>query len=127
MPDTWSTCYRIHADVYAVSDATVYKKAQQYTADSLARTLLADTASYALLYVYRPRSGVGSIVQYNLHVDDSMVCRVKFGTKCIVKLPRAGHVKVWARTEARDEVDIDVQPGHVYFPEVYCENGFARG
>ncbi len=117
-PDMWSSCYRLHADVYVVGNIAEYKLSQRHVADSICKSLLPDTASYALLYVYRS-TGVGPLVQYNLHVNDSMVCRVKFASKFIVKLHKAGPANIWARTETREAVVIDVKPGSVYF--LKCE------
>lgn len=114
-PDVWSTCYRLWADIYKFDDlASIHSYSQQKT-DSIVSTLIPENADYALLYVYRPSSSMGVVVQYNLHVEDSVVCRVKSGTKFIIKLPNKGNTKVWARTEGRDEVQLDIQPGKVYF------------
>ncbi|WP_341834364.1 hypothetical protein WJU16_15320 [Chitinophaga pollutisoli] len=114
-PDAWSTCYRMNAELYYLEDLSPMIAVQKAAADSAMRALVPDTASYALLCVYRPRSGLGTLVQYNLHVNDSMVCRVKNGGSYQVKIDPASQALLWARTEKRTEVTVDFQPGKVYF------------
>ncbi|WP_341843063.1 hypothetical protein [Chitinophaga caseinilytica] len=114
-PDNWSTCYRLRADVYHHDGLADIVAAQQAEAAAAIRTMLPDTASYALLCVYRPKTGVGTLVQYNLHVNDSVVCRVKRGGSYMIKLHTMGQTQIWARTESRAEVSADIQPGKVYF------------
>lgn len=114
-PDGWSTCYRMSAELFYLEDLAPLLAEQQAVADSAMRTLLPDTASYALLCVYRPASGSGALVQYNLHVDDSVVCRVRNGGSYWVKIYNPGQARVWARTEKRMEVEVDFQPGKAYF------------
>ncbi|ASZ10746.1 DUF2846 domain-containing protein [Chitinophaga pendula] len=114
-PDMWSTCYRLWADVYKLDDLASVNVSSQHRIDSIVSTLIPENADYALLYVYRPSSSMGVVVQYNLHVEDSVVCRIKSGSKFIVKLTNKGNTKLWARTEGRDEVQLNIQPGKVYF------------
>lgn len=114
-PDGLSTCYRLRADIYFREDIETLLSARSAAADAAVRAILPDTASYALLFVYRPRSGVGGLVQYNLHVGDSVVCRVKNGGNYRIKLYNNGETKIWARTEAREEFTADIQPGKAYF------------
>lgn len=114
-PDAWSTCYRMNAELYYLEDLTPMLTEQKAVADSAMRTLLPDTASYALLCVYRPYAGLGVVVQYNLHVNDSMVCRVKNGSSYEVKIYSPGQAQLWARTEKRTEIMVDFQPGKAYF------------
>ncbi len=114
-PDLWSTCYRIWADVYAVSNVEKYTSLNNTQLDSIASTILPGTAPYALLYVYRPKAFTGGIVQYNLHVDDEKVTRVTNNSMEVIKLTKPGKTALWARTEARSEETLDVQMGKIYF------------
>ena len=113
-PDGWSTCYRLRADVYKVENISELHRVIKQREDSIMATLISDTASYALLYVYRP-GGIGPIVEYNLHIDDTIVCRVFNNSKFIVRINDVGKKTIWARTEARDEVTVDIEKGKVYF------------
>lgn len=114
-PDAWSTCYRLRADLYYYDQLGALIAEQQAVAAAAIRTMLPDTASYALLCVYRPKTSMGVLVQYNLHVNDSMVCRVKRGGSYMIKLYTTGNTTIWARTESRTEITADIQPGKAYF------------
>ncbi|WP_109697698.1 DUF2846 domain-containing protein [Chitinophaga deserti] len=114
-PDGWSSCYRMNMDLYHLEELAPLIAEQQAAEDSAMRTLLPDTASYALLCVYRPKSGSGALVQYNVHVNDSMVCRVKNGGSYLVKIYHPDQARVWARTEKREEVVLNFQAGKAYF------------
>lgn len=114
-PDAWSTCYRMNAELFYLEDLAPMITVQKAIADSATRTLMPDTASYALLCVYRPRSGLGTLVQYNLHVNDSIVCRVKNGGSYQVKIYNPDQALLWARTEKRTEITVNFQPGKAYF------------
>lgn len=114
-PDAWSSCYRLQADVYYYPYAAELRNYKDDVADSIANALIPDTASYALLFAYRPRGGVGPIVHYDLHVDDSEVGNMKPGVAYLIKLYKPGRTKLWARTESEVHVNIDVAPRKVYF------------
>lgn len=126
-PDGWSSCYRIKADIYYAADISGYIALQQHKDDSVSGSLLPDTASYALVYIYRPRSGVGALVSYIMHQDDSAIGRVRNNTGFIVRVPNTGKVKLWARTESRAEVSVNVVRGHVYFLRCSIKMGVLVG
>lgn len=114
-PDGWSSCYRLQADVYYYPYAAELRNYKDDVADSIANALIPDTANYALLFAYRPRGGVGPLIHYNLHVDDSEVGNMKPGVAYLIKLYKPGRTKLWARTESEVHVNIDVAPRKVYF------------
>jgi hypothetical protein len=74
-----------------------------------------DTGKYALLYVYRQRAFVASLGSYDVHVDDSVVATVKNNSKFIIKLYKEGPTSIWAKTESKRSVTINVKFGHEYF------------
>jgi hypothetical protein len=74
-----------------------------------------DTTAYALLYVYRPGQFYGAATAYNLHIGDSVVCRVKNNSKCIIKLFHEGPTKIWAKFPSRYEVELMVKFGENYY------------
>ncbi|AWO01161.1 hypothetical protein DLD77_05380 [Chitinophaga alhagiae] len=114
-PDALSTCYRLRADIYYQEDLPAMLEERRARQETALKAMLPDTASYSLLCVYRPKGGYGWAVGYNLHVNDSLVGRVENGCKFTIKLPHNGEIKIWARTEAREEVIVDVRPGQIYF------------
>jgi hypothetical protein len=86
-----------------------------YSQDITTKNYQTDTAKYALLYVYRPKIMEGLLVNYNIHVADSVVCKVKNNTKFIIKLYKEGPATIWAETEKKKVVNINIQFGHEYF------------
>lgn len=121
-PDGKSTCYRIDATVYYTADrkllqAEKQRKIWQYKVgtDSLIATLIPPDAPYALLYIYRPRSAYGWAVEYTMHINDSALGMVNNDSKFIARVSQEGPSKIWARTEARYQKELDIQHGNVYF------------
>jgi hypothetical protein len=126
-PDGLATCVRLRGEVYSAPRITDLVQKKKHAWDSTRNAMLPDTASYALLYVYRPMNGKGGLISYNLHVDDSMVCRVTNGSRSVIKLPHTGETHIWARTEARKELPLIVKPGKVYFLKCEVNMGVMVG
>lgn len=126
-PDSWSSCYRLQADVYYYDNVASLRNNKDPLADSIVKALMPDTASYALLFAYRPRGGVGPIIRYDLHVDDSVVGLMKLGSAYVYKLVKTGRTKVWARTESEAKVLLDVEPRKVYFLRTTVQMGIMVG
>ena len=126
-PDGWSSGFGLRADIYYkenIANLIVQKNKEE---DAELNSLLPDTASYALLFVYRPRSGKGSIIQFNIHADDSQICRVSNGSYFRIKLFKKGPTSIWARTESRMDLSIDVKPGQIYFLKCSVAMGVMVG
>ncbi|WP_160714357.1 DUF2846 domain-containing protein [Chitinophaga solisilvae] len=113
-PDGFSTCYRLFGEIYYLENTADLHLSQNKSADSTLKSLLPDTASYALVYFYRPR-GMGSLVSYDVKMNDSTVCRLKNNSRSIVKIYQTGSTTFSAKTESKSEVTIDIQPGKAYF------------
>jgi len=126
-PDHWNSCFRLRADVYYADNIGGMITDKERALDSAIAGLLPDTASYALLYVYRPRGSAGALVSYNLHVEDSDVCRVSNGSKFAIKIYNKGETRIWARTESRKEINLYVKPGKVYFLRCFVRMGIVVG
>ncbi len=91
-----------------------------------------DTTAYALLYVYRLRNFAGAAIGYNLKlknnvINDSIIGRVKNNSKFAVKLYQEGKTEIWAKTESRKTVTIDVRFGGVYYLKCWIAMGVFVG
>lgn len=117
----------IKADVCYVDNVATHIAAKEHKIDSAVGSLLDASADYSLLYVCRPRNYYGSAIKYNLHLDDSVMCRVKNAQQYKIQLTKIGNVKIWSRTEARKTIELDVEPGKVYFLNCYVEPGLFVG
>ncbi|WP_143059187.1 hypothetical protein [Chitinophaga arvensicola] len=114
-PDMFSTCYRLTGEIYYYPDILGLIAEKFRIVDSIINTVLPDTASYALLYIYRPDTDLGAGISYNVLLDDSVVCRVKNSTSFLIKVYKTGTAKISAKTETRKEVTLDIRPGKAYF------------
>ncbi|NLR77355.1 hypothetical protein [Chitinophaga eiseniae] len=122
-PDMFSSCYRLFGEIYYHPDMSGLMANRLKLFDTIMQTLLPDTASYALLYVYRVESAIGAAISYNVSLNDSVACRMRNGSKKIIKIYQTGLTKISARTESHDEVTIDIHPGRAYF--VRCAIGMG--
>lgn len=126
VPSELSNCYRMHADVFHVDDVNKILQEKQRVKDSTTHSLIADTAQYALLYIYR-QGGPGALISINVHLGDSVIARVGNNSRHIIKLYKEGHTNIWSRTETRAEVPIDISFGKVYFLRAAIEMGVFVG
>lgn len=71
-------------------------------------------ADYAILNVYR-YNGTGAFVGYDLHLGDEVICRVRNNSKMSLKIKKDGLNTLWARTESKAEVPVNIKPGKTYY------------
>lgn len=109
-----STCHKITARILKIENI------ENYTPLAEDEVLL--DIDYAILNVYR-YSGAGALVGYDLYLGDSVLCRVKNNFKTTIHIKKDGLNSIWARTEAKSEVPIDVKMGKTY----YLRCGIAMG
>lgn len=101
-----SSCHRITAKILKV--------------DNIGQILVEEEepvipgADYAVINVYR-YSGVGPIINYDVYLGDSVICRVKNNYKTSVRVKKDGLNTLWAKTESKSEVPVDVKMGHQYY------------
>lgn len=101
-----SSCHRITAKILKIDNI------ENYTPKVEQEVLL--DVDYAILNVYR-YSGAGALVSYNLYLGDSVICRVKNNFKTTLHIKKDGLNSLWAKTEAKSEVPIDVKMGKTYY------------
>ncbi len=107
LPDMVSSCHRIVAKIYKVNHP-----------DSVFFVPSVDSSlshpDYALLRIYR-NSSLGALVSYKLYLGDSLLCGVDNRTKKEIHIKKAGSYVLWARTEVKEELPIDIELGKVYY------------
>jgi len=59
-------------------------------------------ADYALMHIYRA-GGYGALISFDLHLGDTVICRVKNNWKETIKIDKDGLNTLWASTEAKKE------------------------
>lgn len=121
-PDMWSTCYRLSADVYYAEDLSVYRRHIQVEADSIFKTMLPDTASYALLCIYREHTSHLPAVPVHIVIDGKRIYSALNGLRHTVRLSKPGKVKIW--TDIGKKLDFNIQAGKIYFIRCHIDHNF---
>lgn len=101
-----SSCHRITAKILKIENTETYiSKAEE--------EILHD-ADYAILNIYR-YSGAGALLSYDLFLGDSLLCKVKQNQKTTLYIRKDGLNTIWAETEVKTEVPINVKLGKTYY------------
>ena len=79
--------------------------------------------AYAVIYFYRP----GGFVQarYTVHLNDEAGFTSKSGAKSFIKVDKPGTYEVWAKTEAREAITLNVEMGRDYYVKAGVNFGLA--
>lgn len=109
-----NSCHRITAMILKV------KNIENYTPQVEEEVLL--DVDYAILNIYR-YGGAGALISYDLYLGDSVICRVKNNFKTTIHIKKDGLNTLWARTEAKSEVPVDIKLGKTY----YLRSGITMG
>jgi hypothetical protein len=112
-----SSCHRIKATILKIDDIENFKP-------ELIEELL--DVDYAILNIYRP-SGAGALVGYDLYLGDSVICRVKNNYKTTVHIKKDGLNSLWAKTETKTEVPINIILGKTYYLRCGVTTGLMVG
>ncbi len=99
-----SSCHRITAKILKVKDIENIAQEEEELLD----------VDYAILNVYR-YGGYGAAVNFDLYLGDSVICRVINNFKTTLYIKKDGRNTLWAKTEAKSEVPINVKMGKTYY------------
>ncbi len=119
-PDFWSSCHRIEAKVLLVK---VDSSRLSLLRDSSA---LEEGADYALIHVYRS-GGFGAALAYDLYLGDTKLCRVKNNTAETIKVNQEKWLSLWAKTESKTEIPIEIEFGKEYYISCSLSMGIFVG
>jgi hypothetical protein len=84
-------------------------------------------SDYALLHIYRLNRMAGVVISYDLHLGDTVICRVTNKYKETIKIKKEGLNTLWARTESKTELPVDIQFGKEYYIRCSLKMGVAVG
>ena len=101
-----SSCHRIKAEILRINN--IEKLASQEEDEVL------KNVDYAILQVYR-YSGMGALVNYDLYLGDSVICRIKNNFKTTLHIKKEGLNTLWAKTEAKVEIPVNLKYGKEYY------------
>ncbi len=106
-PDFVSTCHRIKADLLFVKNPE-----EAFAIQPVSSKI--EGADYALLHIYRYGGG-GALVSYDLYLGDSIIYRVKNKSKTTLKIRKDGMNTLWAKTESKAEIPVNIEFGNEYY------------
>ena len=78
--------------------------------------------NFAILNIYSVIEP-GTLLNYDLHLGDSVLCRVNNNLRTTVPVKRNGKYSLWAMTDVKSEIPIDIKFGCIY----YLRCGISRG
>ncbi|NME72018.1 hypothetical protein [Flammeovirga aprica] len=113
-----SSCHRITANILKVENIDNYSpvKKNEEVLD----------VDYAILNVYR-YNGMGTMIGYDLYLGDSVICRVKNNYKTTIHIKKEGLNTIWAKTEKKSEVPINIEMGRTYYLKCSISMGIVAG
>lgn len=110
-----SSCHRITAEILKVADI-----------DKIAEIIQIEevdpNVDYATLYIYR-YGGMGALVGFDLHLGDKAICRVVNNFKTIIETKELGGNVIWAKTESKAELPVNLKAGGQYY--IRCSIGMG--
>jgi hypothetical protein len=116
-----NACHKIAAKILKVENKEAFNTLMLNQEEKI------DTSwNYAKLYVYRP-GGVGALMGYDLYLGDSVICRVKNNSIQQLEVTKKGLISLWAKTEAKAEIPIDIEFGREYYLRCSMEMGIMVG
>ena len=118
-PSMVSSCHRIIAKILRVENPEDLK-------DNEEENEIISDIDYAIIYVYR-YNGTGALVNYDLHLGDSVICRIKNNYKTTLHIKKNGYNTLWAKTESKAEIPINIQPGKEYYVKCGIQMGVFVG
>ncbi|MEJ1239719.1 hypothetical protein WBG78_16400 [Chryseolinea sp. T2] len=101
---------------FAVGQEVSATESQEKSAIATSATV-ADSpkqSDLVVLHLYR-KGGAGFALVYKVHLDDTVLWESVAKTKATFKLKKTGSHVLWAKTEAREELPITLEPGREYY------------
>jgi hypothetical protein len=81
----------------------------------------------ALIYIYRLPKFVGFAIFYDVKAGETVVTTLKAGGYFPYVVSAPAEVELWARTEAKSSVTLDVKPGQIYYVKAGTSVGALVG
>ena len=115
----WSSVNRIEANIFYMSDISAFDPGPDHVINT-------EHPDYAIVYFYRS-SFEGPLVTYDVYVGETKVFASKVGAKAQVKVFDPGVIEIWAKTESKTSVSIEVEAGGEYYVRCGVSIGFFVG
>lgn len=116
-----SKCYKLEADVYYAENLdSYYAKKELIKIDKIVHP----NSATSVLYLYRLKDTIAFGTGYSIHLNnDSVIAQVRSKSYDSVLLHTPGLNKIWAKTENKVSLNVNIKPGEKYY--VRC--GLIKG
>ena len=114
-----SPCYKVTANLLRTDNLSRYKKMYYQDNDSVL------SHGYALIHIYR--FDATGLLGYDLYFDDDLIDNIKRSYKKTIKTNKFGNHIIWAKTERKESLTIDIQPGNEYYIRCDTKIGLLLG
>lgn len=122
-----STCYRIKAKMYRNTNEESLAKITS-SIQLLNKSRLPENSDYAIIYFYRPKSGMGAMLGYKITDEkDSIIGRLRNGEKFAYKTKKFGEQSFYGQLETKKKVTLNIVKGQEYFIRASVESGVVFG
>ena len=101
-----SSCHRITAKILRIGDAGTFSEDKE--------AHMPPDADYALIHIYRYK-GPGAMVSYDIYLGNEVICRLKNNYKETVMVTKEGLNSIWAKTETKTEIPVNIAHGKNYY------------
>lgn len=81
----------------------------------------------ARVHIYRVGRTAGSAIGYDIHLGNEVVWRAKNKSRATIELSEAGFATLWAKTESRVDLPLDIVPGREYYVRCGIKMGALVG
>lgn len=128
-PHSLEICYRIKAKFYRNFDPNLLENINNYNRLKNIPNLKND-ADYALIHFYRPKLFRGSVVKYDIFMDDKIfVTKMLNGQKLSYKIFDFGNHTFSAKSKenTKKEISINIQRGQEYYIRCGIDYGRKQG
>ena len=96
-------------------DSIIYQNGEVDVFEQNQEKVEGNDEGFALLYIYRPARMMGSMIGYNIHLGEEVICKAKDKWKTTIQVRNFGQHTVWAKTESKEEVVVNFEPGQEYY------------
>lgn len=106
-PDLLNSCHRLTISILRVDPQYIVAPRQEKPSGT--------DSDYASLCIYRTNSTEGSLVNYNVYLDDQLIYRARNNSKCEINLREEGPIVLKAKSETDCELTLDIRLGESYY------------
>ncbi|WP_405291986.1 hypothetical protein [Algibacter sp. Ld11] len=128
-PSSLNNCYKIKAKLFRNLDTNLTESIQSYN-NSRNISKLDKSVDYAIINFYRPKIAVGSVVKYDIYMDDkTLITNMSNGQKISYKISDFRDHIFSAKTKdnPKKEISINIQKGQEYYVRCGIDIGKKHG